>query len=252
MDLLRQFYVLPHWDRSCKPNFPSHPVTVYWHRANQSQHWPYNTRRLAGWPLQCQFWSHWYDSTLKKSWHKRDSNLESSTLEADALTTRPTRRSPKSVNWPMRNQHTENDLYSYWNHHLDNLVDKVWGVAVQIAAEADSWFTSGYPVWYLVFWDRYWDWLALCHYTLAECDSKFDLPLFFLRVAAHKTISADANLKYFFVCYYDINSECPMPHDTSEIVQPWTAPKAQLKLIWLYKICRKPQRAFHALNAWRC
>ena len=32
-DLLRQFYVLPHWDR----NFPSHPVTVCWHRANQSQ-----------------------------------------------------------------------------------------------------------------------------------------------------------------------------------------------------------------------
>ena len=48
MDLLRQLYVLPHWDRSCRPNFPSHPVTVYWHQANQSQHWPYNTRRLAG------------------------------------------------------------------------------------------------------------------------------------------------------------------------------------------------------------
>ena len=47
-DLLRQFYVLPHWDRSCRSNFPSHPVTVYWHRANQSQWWPYNARRLAG------------------------------------------------------------------------------------------------------------------------------------------------------------------------------------------------------------
>ena len=47
-DQLRQFYVLPHWDRSCRSNFPSHPVTVYWHRANQSQRWPYNTRRLAG------------------------------------------------------------------------------------------------------------------------------------------------------------------------------------------------------------
>ena len=47
-DLLRQFYVLPHWDRSCRPNFPSHPVTVYWHRADQSQCWPYNARRLAG------------------------------------------------------------------------------------------------------------------------------------------------------------------------------------------------------------
>ena len=32
-DLLRQFYVLPHWDTSCRSNSPSHPVTVYWHRA---------------------------------------------------------------------------------------------------------------------------------------------------------------------------------------------------------------------------
>ena len=46
-DLLRQFYVLPHWDRSCRPNFPSHPVTVCWHRANQSQHWPCNARCQA-------------------------------------------------------------------------------------------------------------------------------------------------------------------------------------------------------------
>ena len=47
-DLLRQFYLLPHWDRSCTSNFPSHPVTVYWHRADQSQRWPYNARCLAG------------------------------------------------------------------------------------------------------------------------------------------------------------------------------------------------------------
>ena len=47
-DLLRQFYVLPHRDRSCRSNFPSHPVTVYWHQADQSQRWPYNARRLAG------------------------------------------------------------------------------------------------------------------------------------------------------------------------------------------------------------
>ena len=45
--LLRQLYVLPHWDRSCRSNLPSHLVTVYWHRANQSQRWPYNARRLA-------------------------------------------------------------------------------------------------------------------------------------------------------------------------------------------------------------
>ena len=48
-DLLRQFYMLPHWDRSCRSNFPSHPVTVYWHRADQSQHWSYNTRQGSHW-----------------------------------------------------------------------------------------------------------------------------------------------------------------------------------------------------------
>ena len=37
-DLLRQFYVWPHQDRSCRSNFLSHPITVYLHRANQSQH----------------------------------------------------------------------------------------------------------------------------------------------------------------------------------------------------------------------
>ena len=47
-DLLRQFYVLPHWDRHKRPIFPSHPVTVYWLWANQFQHLPYNPRRLAG------------------------------------------------------------------------------------------------------------------------------------------------------------------------------------------------------------
>ena len=87
MDLLRQFYVLPHWGTSCRSNFPSQPVTVYWHRADQSHHWPYNARRLV-----CQFLSHWHGSTPEKSRRKRDSNPGSSALEADALTTRPTRR----------------------------------------------------------------------------------------------------------------------------------------------------------------
>ena len=32
------------WDRSCRSNFPSHPVTVYWHRADQSQCWPINAQ----------------------------------------------------------------------------------------------------------------------------------------------------------------------------------------------------------------
>ena len=90
-NLLRQFYVLPHWDRSCRPNIPSHPV--YWHRADQSQRWPYIARRLAGQPLEFHFLSHWYDSTPEKSRRKRDSNPGSSAPEAVALTTWPTRRS---------------------------------------------------------------------------------------------------------------------------------------------------------------
>ena len=46
----------------------------------QGSHWSAN------------FLSHWYDSTPKKSRRKRDSNPGPSALEADALTTRPTRR----------------------------------------------------------------------------------------------------------------------------------------------------------------
>ena len=45
----------------------------------QGSHWSAN------------FSTHWYDSTPKKSRRKRDSNPGSSALEADALTTRPTR-----------------------------------------------------------------------------------------------------------------------------------------------------------------
>ena len=47
-DLLRQFYVLPHCDWSCRSNVLPHPVTLYWHRADQFQCWPYNARHLAG------------------------------------------------------------------------------------------------------------------------------------------------------------------------------------------------------------
>ena len=39
--------MLPHRERSCRSNFLSHQVTVYWHLADQSQHWPYNTRQYC-------------------------------------------------------------------------------------------------------------------------------------------------------------------------------------------------------------
>ena len=34
-DLLRQLYMLPHWDRSCTSNFLSYPVMVYWQTPGQ-------------------------------------------------------------------------------------------------------------------------------------------------------------------------------------------------------------------------
>ena len=96
-NLFRQLYLLPHWDRSCRSNFLSHPVTVCWHRSNHSQHWPYSARCPAGKPLECHFLSHWYDSTPEKSRRKRDSNPGSSSLEAGALATRPMRQSAAVV-----------------------------------------------------------------------------------------------------------------------------------------------------------
>ena len=105
--LLRQVYVLPHWDRCCTSNFPPHPVTVYWHPANQSQHWAYSTRRLAtGVPIFKSVI--WLDP--EKSWSKWDSKPGSSALKADTFITRPTRRSlsgpgcpGQGTEWP---QHT--------------------------------------------------------------------------------------------------------------------------------------------------
>ena len=60
------------------PTSPStDPITS---GAWQGSHWSTN------------FLSHWYDSTPKKSRRNRDSNPGSSALEADALSTRQTRR----------------------------------------------------------------------------------------------------------------------------------------------------------------
>ena len=35
-DLLRQLYILPHWDNSCRLNLLSRLVTLYYHRVNQT------------------------------------------------------------------------------------------------------------------------------------------------------------------------------------------------------------------------
>ena len=55
IDLHRQFYVLPHWDTSTRSNFLPHPVTVHWHRADQSQRWPYKSIMPSAW--QGSHWS---------------------------------------------------------------------------------------------------------------------------------------------------------------------------------------------------
>ena len=92
-DLLRQVYVLPHWDRSRRSTFLSHPVTVYWHQADQSQRWPCNTRRLAGQPLEYQLEVTGMTRHRKIPTAKVGFEPRSAPLEADVLTTRPTRRS---------------------------------------------------------------------------------------------------------------------------------------------------------------
>ena len=62
-----------------------------------------------------QFLSHWYDSTPKKFRRKRNSNPGSSAFEADALTTRPTKRLSKMRR--RRSSSNDRNNSSYNNHH---------------------------------------------------------------------------------------------------------------------------------------
>ena len=47
--------------KKSRSNFLSYQVTIYWHQANQSQHWTCNARCLTGQALENQLLSHWYD-----------------------------------------------------------------------------------------------------------------------------------------------------------------------------------------------
>ena len=49
--LFRQLYTLPHWDRSCRSNFLSHPMTIYWQWADRSQLDPLPGREATGVPV---------------------------------------------------------------------------------------------------------------------------------------------------------------------------------------------------------
>ena len=53
-----QFYVLPHWDRSCRSKLQSHPPIVHWQWASQSNYWPYIGHQ-AGYLVDSQLLSPW-------------------------------------------------------------------------------------------------------------------------------------------------------------------------------------------------
>ena len=58
--LHRWLHVLPHYDRSCRSNLPSHLATVYWYWTSQSKQWPCFTRHLVGLQIQGHIWSHYF------------------------------------------------------------------------------------------------------------------------------------------------------------------------------------------------
>ena len=96
-DQLRQLYVLPHWGRSWGSNSLPHPVTVYWHQADQSKRWPYNARRLTGVTTEVPVVKSlvWLDlgeggGGVGRSMPKAGIKRRSAAIEVDTLTTGPT------------------------------------------------------------------------------------------------------------------------------------------------------------------
>ena len=53
--LLRLQYMLPQWDRSCRPNLLFYSLIENLHWASKSLHWPYNARHLCGIATREQF-----------------------------------------------------------------------------------------------------------------------------------------------------------------------------------------------------
>ena len=91
-DWSAQFCVLPHWDRSCTSNFLFHPVTVYWHRASQSQHWTYHARRnrvVIGVPIYKSLVRLDLEEDPGQKW---ESNPGLPLSRQDTFTTRPPRQ----------------------------------------------------------------------------------------------------------------------------------------------------------------
>ena len=112
--------MLPHWERSCRSNFLSHPVTAYWHRPTNPSVDPKRQapgRVATGVPIFKSLV--WLDP--EKSRRKRESNPGSAALEADDLTTRPTRRS--QCKEPLITTECPERLF----HHVEVVASKVKG-----------------------------------------------------------------------------------------------------------------------------
>ena len=90
-DGFSQFGELQHCDRYCRSDFLSYPVTVYEHLDNQSQHRPYDARRLAAQPPGYQFFKSLYDSTWKKIHGKIENRTQVCRSCSGSLTTGPWR-----------------------------------------------------------------------------------------------------------------------------------------------------------------
>ena len=102
MDLLKQLYVLPHWDRSCRSNFPSHPVTAYWCWANQYQHWVIDPIMPGAWQGIHRSANFEVTGMTQPAKIPAQTGFEprgSSTLKADTLTTRPLRGCQVCKTW---------------------------------------------------------------------------------------------------------------------------------------------------------
>ena len=105
---------LPHARAHTLAISPSHSMLTPGQPVPQ---WPYNTRRLAGQPLQHQL-SHWYDSTRKKIHGEIGDSNPRSAPEADACTTTPTRCCRKEERKTERKKEEEEEDGQVWRKSI--------------------------------------------------------------------------------------------------------------------------------------
>ena len=154
MDLPRQLYMLPHWDRSCRSNFPSQPITVYWHQADQCQCWPYNIRHLAGQSLEYQFWSPCYGLTWAKLQEEHGVWTQVYCSKGGRFTTRPPRLWWWGQEGPIPNRH----YYRRKHETLTlSIVVSVVNISNSQTPSSKDWIENGWIlVWKFKFWQFFW------------------------------------------------------------------------------------------------